>query len=73
MTLQRATQYALVGIWIYFLVSIFQWTVIVFGLGFLNNPWAARIVWLAQDIFGAIPLIIFFKVLSKNQSRESGA
>ena len=50
MTLQRATQYALAGAWIYFLSMIFNWVMSTFVPGFFSSPWPVRILWLVEDI-----------------------
>ncbi len=73
MTLQRATQYALVGAWIYFLSMIFNWIMSAFVPGFFNSPWAVRILWLVEDISLGVPLIVFFRALAQGQSGDSSS
>lgn len=70
MTLQRATQYALAGAWIYFLSMIFNWVMSTFVPGFFSSPWPVRILWLVEDISLGVPLIVFFKTLARGQRAD---
>jgi len=74
MTLQRATQYALTGMWLYLLVSIIQTVLAMWYPNlYYGNPTVLKSLWILSDIVGTIPLIIFFATLSKTQRGSSNS
>ncbi len=71
MTLQRATQYALIGLWLNLLVSLFQSVILNWEPNFYyQNLAIMRILMVLGNVLASVPLIIFFSALRKGQSRQ---
>ncbi|HUI30731.1 MAG TPA: hypothetical protein VLX91_10975 [Candidatus Acidoferrales bacterium] len=74
MTLQRATQYALTGMWVYLIISLLQSVLTFWAPAFYyGNLTLFRSLWILTIIVEAVPLIIFFNALRRGQSGESGS
>lgn len=71
MTLQRATEYAFIGMWLYLVVSLLQTGLIIWEPNFFYaNPTILKFVLVLGNILSAVPLIIFFNALRRGQSRQ---
>ncbi|MCR4416815.1 MAG: hypothetical protein NUV92_03620 [Ignavibacteria bacterium] len=70
MTLTKATQIALIGIFLAMIVELVQWGLSTFAHELLykfvdNRLW--ELIWLLRILLETVPLIIFFRVLSEKQ------
>ena len=71
MTLQRATEYALTGMWLYLAVSLIQTGLVMWDPGlYYGSPTLIKTFLILGDILSSVPLIIFFNALRRGQARQ---
>lgn len=71
MNLRQATLFALIGIWIYLGLAVFQWVISVFNLiPYLEYRWVFNGFWLLDIVLTSVPIIVFFTVFNSKQKGD---